>query len=38
MEAIYFKSDDEYDNIDVYELFNFYNGYFFHGTLEKCTV
>lgn len=38
MKDSYFKSDDDYDNIDVFELFNFYNHYFFQGTLEKCTV
>lgn len=29
----YFRSEDEYDLIDVYELFGFYNTYFFKGML-----
>jgi hypothetical protein len=38
MQLNFFRSDEEYEPLDVHEMFVFYNGYFFNGILEKCTV
>lgn len=34
----YFRSEDEFDVIDVYDLFAFYNRCFFEGVLASTTV
>ena len=34
----YFWSQEEYDILDIYDMFSFYNNYFFEGELEKCFV
>ena len=34
----YFRSDDEFEVLDIHEMFIFYNNYFFEGILDKCTV
>jgi SprT-like domain-contaning protein Spartan len=34
----YFKSADEHEIMDIYEMFNYYNGFFFADKLDKCYV
>jgi hypothetical protein len=34
----YFRTDDDFEMLDIYELFNYYNAFFFEGKLEKSFV
>lgn len=38
MENKFFRSDNDYEILDIYEMFGYYNKFFFEERLDKCYV
>lgn len=38
MENKFFRSGNDYEILDIYEMFGYYNKFFFEERLDKCYV